>query len=301
MEYVANNGSCYSKQQTKLQIYPLPNISIALIPSPYDYRYCETEGDVKLYGSPTGGVWTSSFGGAFQGFIFKPSAVDSAHLDQRNTITYTYKHPITGCDSSKSVSVIVYHAPQLKMFTKTLDTCQMDTNKFLLTATLSNMSKVNWQHNLYPPHVGFKNQIDRNNESTILLYVKPNKESVTKINIEAFTESAYACPWSYDTMSLKIDTNDCFKNPLSTQNVHSSIPDDLMPYPNPSHDNFKIELKQAGAYAIKVYSMVGELLIEKDFEKFKSKTIEHDLTTGNYLLLIQNENGNMIRKKFTVE
>ncbi len=251
--------------------------------------------------SPAGGVWTSSISSAFKGSMFQPSAVDSAYLDKWVSLTYTYQHPITKCDSSKSISIIVYSTPHLNIVTKSLDTCQMDTNKFLLKATLSNMSQVIWQHNLDPAYAGFKNQIDRNNESTILLYVTPNKENVTRIKIETRTESISACTESYDMISIRIDTNDCFNNTLTTQNIAGSIPDDLILYPNPGHDNFKLELKQAGAYAIKVYSMVGELLIEKDFEKFKSKTIEHTLCAGNYLLLIQNENGNVIRKKFTVE
>jgi hypothetical protein len=301
MKYILNTDGCLSEMTTDLRIYPRPNITIGLSPNSDNGKYCENEGDIKLNGNPTGGVWSCNVNGAVSGTIFKPYAVDSAHRDRSILLTYSYQHPKTGCDTTKSLFVFVQSKPRIRILTSNIDTCQQGSMQFLLTAKYAFTSKISWVQSFDPIKASFENKEQLSNKNPVLFTIQPNKDTVTNVTITAFTEAEGVCPFSDHRMNIRIDTLDCIKNSLQIIQHKQNFSSELKLYPNPNTGSFTIELSKRGNYSIKVYSMVGELILEQGVENFQTKTLNHSFSQGNYLLVIEDENGKLMHQRMMVD
>lgn len=204
MRYTHTASGCPVQRDTNLRINPLPNVTIGINPQGDKGKFCEIDADVTLEGSPAGGVWSSSVPGVIGGGKFRPTAVSAAERDKWITLTYTYVHPTTKCDTAKSLQVFVQSKPVVDIVTPDYDTCRTNSMNFNLLADYKFTSKINWVHSADPLRASFENNTQLSNNNPTVLSIRPRSDSTTNIFITCFTEAEGVCPFSQDAMNIVI-------------------------------------------------------------------------------------------------
>lgn len=223
LRYYDLSSGCYVKRDTFIRINPLPNVNISISPNPNGNTYCEIDPDVTLNATPAGGVWTSSVPGVISGGVFKPTAVPSGERDKWITLTYTYIHPSTKCDTSKSLQVFVQSKPVLNILRGNMDTCRSNSMDITLTAAFSFTNKVNWVHSADPLRASFDNGQQLSNNNPTVYNIKPRGDSATTVFITAFTDATGVCPFDQKNITLTI-------NPVPRVTVNVDDPDGCIPH-----------------------------------------------------------------------
>jgi hypothetical protein len=301
MRYTYNSGGCIVIKEMKLHINPRPNVSLSLTPNGDGGKYCELDDDVTLNASPAGGTWTSSVAGIISGSTFMPGSVGVADRDKNIFLWYTYIHPTTKCDTSKSLIVFVQSTPRIQILTQNIDTCRRDPMIIKLTANSSyTTSKISWVHSFNSDKASFENKQQLSNSNPATFTIQPRKDSITFIRITAFTEAEGVCPFTDDMMDIRIDTLPC-KSATGIRPIGSIKPFEVVLFPNPAKDKFNIEIHKAGKFSLKLYTTEGQLLLEKELYGFELNTITQKLTKGLYTLIINNSSGNSIIRKLSME
>lgn len=301
MRYSKNEGGCIGFQETSLRIYPLPTVQISATPDQNLGRYCETDGDVTLNSSPKGGIWSSSVAGAISGNVFKPKNVGGSDRDQWISLTYTYTNATTKCDTAKSLKVFVQSMPQLSILTPDIDTCRKDTMNIQLKANFAFTSKITWVHDFDPIKASFENKTQLSNRNPSTFTIRTHKDSASRIVITAFTEATGVCPFVDDQITIRIDTVPCQTPSVNLPNTLSLRAPELAVFPNPTQGQFSLEIKRAGSYIYKLYTITGVLLHEKSLTGFTSEYIDQQLAPGTYLVRVEDTDGYIFRKKLMVE
>jgi gliding motility-associated-like protein len=223
LRYSDVSTGCYIKRDTLIRINPLPNVNIGINPTGDQGKFCEIDPDVTLIASPAGGIWTSSVPGIIGGGKFKPSSVPSASRDQWITLTYTYIHPSTKCDTSKSLLVYVQSAPTIDIITPDIEACRTNTMQFTLTADYKFTTKINWVHSAGGVRGYFDNNQQLVNSNPTTYNLSPRGDSTTNVLITAFTESEGVCPFAQDFMNITI-------NPRPHGSIAVDDPDGCVPH-----------------------------------------------------------------------
>ena len=301
MRYTYNSGGCITMKEMELRIYPLPSVSLGLTPNGDGGKFCELDDDVTLNASPAGGTWTSSVAGIISGSKFMPGSVGAADRDKNIFLWYTYIHPTTKCDTSKSLRVFVQSLPRIQILTQDIDTCRRDPMIIKLTANSSyTTSKISWVHSFNSDKASFENKQQLSNSNPATFTIQPRKDSITFIRITAFTEAEGVCPFTDDMMDIRIDTLPC-KSATGIRPIGSIKPFEVVLFPNPAKDKFNIEIHKAGKFSLKLYTTEGQLLLEKELYGFELNTITQKLTKGLYTLVISDTSGNSIIRKLSME
>lgn len=204
MRYTHTASGCPVQRDTNLRINPLPNVTISISPTGDKGKFCEVDGDVTLNGSPAGGTWSSQVAGAISGGNFRPAAVAPSDRDKWFTLTYTYVHPTTKCDTAKSLSVFVQSKPIVDIITPDKDTCRSNVMDMKLVATSQFTSKINWVHSADPLRASFENNNQLSNQNPATYTIKPRSDSATFISITCYTEAEGVCPFAQDAMNITI-------------------------------------------------------------------------------------------------
>jgi hypothetical protein len=101
-------------------------------------------------------------------------------------------------------------------------------------------------------------------------------------------------------IDIRIDTLPC-KNAAGIKPMGNNKPFGSCLFPNPAKDKFNIEIHKAGKFSLKLYTMEGQLLLEKELYGFELNTITQKLTKGLYTLVTSDTRGNSIIRKLSVE
>jgi hypothetical protein len=75
----------------------------------------------------------------------------------------------------------------------------------------------------------------------------------------------------------------------------------ILIYPNPTKSKLNIEINKAGKYFCKVYSIIGQVVLERNIEGLHPEILDIKLPNGYYTLIIEDVNSNSIRTKLIVE
>ncbi|MFM9944464.1 MAG: PKD domain-containing protein [Bacteroidia bacterium] len=204
MRYTDLSTGCYIKRDTVLRINPLPNVNISISPAGDKGKFCEVDGDVTLNASPAGGTWTSSIPGVISAGKFKPSSVTALERDKFITLTYTYVHPTTKCDTSKSLNVFVQSKPTIDIITPDIEKCRTDNMQFTLNADAKFTSKITWYHSANSAISYFDNNLQAVNSNPATFNIKPRGDSATQVLISCLTENEGVCPFAQDFLSITI-------------------------------------------------------------------------------------------------
>ncbi len=206
MRYTHTASGCPVRRDTNLRINPLPNVNISISPTGDKGKFCEIDADVTLNGSPVGGIWTSSVPGVIGGGKFRPTAVPAGERDKWITLTYTYIHPTTKCDTAKSLQVFVQSKPIVDIITPDIDTCRSNTMNFTLTASSKFTSKINWVHSAGSVRGNYDNNptIQLSNNNPVTYTLRPRSDSSTIVSITCYTENEGVCPFAQDAMTIII-------------------------------------------------------------------------------------------------
>ncbi|MCB9252739.1 MAG: gliding motility-associated C-terminal domain-containing protein [Flavobacteriales bacterium] len=204
MRYVHTSSGCPVSKDTMLRINPLPNVNISITPNQNQGKYCEIDGDVTLNANPAGGTWSSSVPGVISGGKFKPTSVSAAERDKWITLTYTYVHPQTKCDTSKSLQVFVQSKPTIDIVTADIDTCRSNVMDMTLLADYKFTSKISWVHNADPAISYFAGNQQLSNNNPAVFTIRPRSDSMTRVVVTAFTEAEGVCPFATDNMVITI-------------------------------------------------------------------------------------------------
>lgn len=223
LRYTDVSTGCYIKRDTFIRINPLPKVTIGITPTGDQGKFCEIDADVTLNASPAGGIWSSSVAGVISGGVFKPSKVPATERDKYITLTYTYVHPTTKCDTSKSLLVYVQSAPTIDIITPDIEACRTNNMKFTLTADYKFTSKINWVHSAGSVRGSFDNNQQLVNSNPTTYNLSPRSDSATNILITAFTESEGVCPFAQDFMNITI-------NPKPHGSIAVDDPDGCVPH-----------------------------------------------------------------------
>lgn len=223
LRYTDVSSGCYIKRDTVIRINPLPKVTISISPTGDQGKFCEIDGDVTLNASPSGGVWSSSVPGIISGGVFKPGSVPSAERDKWLILTYTYVHPTTKCDTSKSLQVFVQSKPTIDITTNDIEKCRTNNMQFNLNADAKFTSKISWVHSAGNIRGYFDNNQQLVNSNPATYYLNARSDSVTKVSITAFTEAEGVCPFAQDGMTIII-------NPIPHAVVTVDDPDGCVPH-----------------------------------------------------------------------
>jgi gliding motility-associated-like protein len=205
MRYRHTASGCPVRKDTMLRINPLPSVTIGISPNPNANRYCEIDGDVNLNANPVGGVWTSSVPGIIGGGKFRPVSVPAAERDKWITLTYTYTHPTTKCDTAKSLQVFVQSKPFIDILGADTVACRSDLMNFNLKADYGFTSKISWVHSVDATRANYDNNLQLSNAAPSTVYnIRPRSDSSTTIMITAFTEAEGVCPFADDRKIITI-------------------------------------------------------------------------------------------------
>ncbi len=205
MRYIDLSSGCYVKKDTIIQINPLPTVNISVSPNLNSSTYCEVDGDVNLNAAPAGGNWSSTIPGIIGGGKFKPSAVPASERDKWISLSYTYIHPTTKCDTTKSLQVFVQSKPILTILTKDTSYCRSNLITVPLKAQFANTPKINWVHNADPLRANFENNTQLSNNNPATFTIKPRSDSSTIIVITAFTDATGVCPFDQNAITITIN------------------------------------------------------------------------------------------------
>ncbi len=222
MRYTDLSSGCYIKRDTLIRINPLPKVNISITPTGDKGKFCEVDGDVTLNANPSGGIWSSSVPGVISGGVFRPSSVTSTERDKWITLTYTYVHPTTKCDTAKSLQVFVQSKPIVNITTQDIEQCRTNNMQFTLTASSQFASKINWVHSAGSRGY-FDNNIQLSNANPTTYNLSPRGDSTTNISITCFTDNEGVCPFAQDAMNIII-------HPIPKANVTLDDPDGCVPH-----------------------------------------------------------------------
>ena len=213
LRYSDGAGICYSKRDTLLRIHSLPTVTVGLSNNGSSGKFCESAAGITLIANPSGGTWTSSVSGIISGGKFLPGNVTSGNKDKWLSLTYTYTHPTTKCDTSKSIPVYVQSKEAVSITTADYDTCYSNSLQFKLQASSAFTNKITWSHNAGVTKGSFDNniQISTNNPATFKLF--PRADSITYVIIKVET-GGLICPSVIDNLTIKV-------NPLPAKPVIS--------------------------------------------------------------------------------
>ena len=223
MRYTHTSSGCPVMKDTMLRINPLPNVNISISPNPNANKYCEIDGDVTLNASPAGGTWTSSVNGVIGGGKFRPTVVQAADRDKWITLTYTYVHPTTKCDTFKSLQVFVQSKPVIDIIRANVDTCRTNVMDIKLVADYKFTSKISWVHSADPTRASFEGNQQLSNNNPVTYTIRPRSDSSTFILITAFTEAEGVCPFADDNMTINI-------NPVPHASILIDDPNGCLPH-----------------------------------------------------------------------
>ncbi len=204
LRYTTVTNGCFVKRDTNLRLNALPNVKISLSPSGDKGKFCEGDEDVTLNSSPIGGSWSSSVTGIISGGKFEPSAVSPTDRDKWITLTYSYTHPQTQCDTAKSISVFVQSKPRVSAITSDIDTCYSNFMQFKLEANYSFASKISWVHNQNAAKSSFENNQQLSNLNPTIFNIYPRSDTTTNVFLTVYTESEGVCSFAMDTIKLII-------------------------------------------------------------------------------------------------
>ena len=301
MSYVHTASGCPVNRDTLLRINPLPTVTIGLNPNSDKGIFCQTEGDISLLASPVGGVWTSSVPGVIAGNKFKPSFVTGSDRDKWIILTYVYMNPNTKCDTAKSLMVFVQSKPIVDIITPDMDTCWRKLTKLKFTAKHYFTSKITWYHNHNPATASFENNQQFSNNNPAIYTISAPKDSTTFVLITATTENEGVCPFSFDTLWVKINPVACKDSIPGTVHLHANNPFDVAVFPNPIIGNFNIEIKKAGKFTFKLFAIDGKQIYEKNIAGLETEFINLKLSKGFYIINIEDEAGYLVRKRVIVD
>ena len=223
LRYSDISSGCYIKRDTVIRINPLPKVTISITPTGDQGKFCEVDPDVTLNASPTGGTWTCPVSGVISGSVFKPGSVPSTERDKWLVLTYTYVHPTTKCDTSKSLQVFVQSKPIIDITTSDIEQCRTNNMQFTLNANAQFTSKISWVHSAGSVRGYFDNNQQLVNSNPATYNLNARSDSVTKVSITAFTESEGVCPFAQDAMTITI-------NPIPHVKVTVDDPDGCVPH-----------------------------------------------------------------------
>ena len=204
MRYIHTASGCPVQRDTNLRINPLPKVTISISPTGDQGKFCEIDPEVTLNGSPAGGFWSSSIPGVIFSDKFRPSAVPSTERDKYITLTYSYTHPTTKCDTAKSLKVFVQSKPVVDIITPDKDTCRSNVMDMKLTADYKFTSKINWVHSADPLRASFESNNQLSNLNPTTFTIRPRSDSATTILITCYTEAEGVCPFAQDAMTIII-------------------------------------------------------------------------------------------------
>ena len=223
LRYIDVSTGCYIKRDTVIRINPLPKVNISINPTGDKGKFCEIDPDVTLIANPSGGIWTSSVAGVISGGVFKPSKVPPAERDKNIILTYTYIHPTTKCDTSKSLQVYVQSAPTIDIITPDIEQCRTNNMQFTLTADYKFTSKISWVHSAGIDRGYFDNNLQLTNVNPTVYHLNARSDSSTNLLITAFTEAEGVCPFAQDFMTITI-------NPKPHGSISVDAPDGCVPH-----------------------------------------------------------------------
>jgi gliding motility-associated-like protein len=222
LRYIDVSTGCYIKRDTVLRIHPLPNVTIGINPKGDKGKFCEIHGDVVLEASPAGGSWTSLVPGAISGGVFKPSQVAATDRDKWFMLTYTYVHPTTKCDTSKSIPVFVQSKPFVDILSNDIIACRSNSMQFNFNASSKFTSKITW-YNSDDLRGYFDNNQQSVNTNPCTYYYKPSADTISNVLITCQTEAEGVCPFSQDFLNITI-------NPLPHATFSVDDPDGCAPH-----------------------------------------------------------------------
>ena len=223
MRYTHTASGCPVQKDTSLRINPLPTVNISITPTGDKGRFCEVDPDVTLNASPAGGVWSSSVPGVIVGGKFSPGAVASNDRDKFITLTYTYTHPSTKCDTVKSLQVYVQSKPIIDILTPDTSLCRMNSMDIKLRSAYAHTSKITWVHSAGDVRANFGGNQQLSNSNPATYTIRPRSDSSTKVFITAFTEAEGVCPFAQDNMIITI-------NPVPHATVTVDDPNGCVPH-----------------------------------------------------------------------
>jgi len=99
-----NANNCTVTATQTVTVNGLPSVSFSGLAGPY----CEKDPAVTLTGNPVGGYFTGP--GVGSGTFYPLTATPGTH-----TVTYTYKHPVTGCTNTATQQAVVYANPVINL------------------------------------------------------------------------------------------------------------------------------------------------------------------------------------------
>ncbi len=223
MRYFDISTGCYIKRDTVLIINPLPNVTISLSPSGDKGKFCQIDPDVTLNASPAGGTWSSTVPGIIGGGVFMPKSVGAADRDQWIKLTYSYTHPTTKCDTTKSLQVFVQSKPTVSILTPDMEVCRTNTMNFTLNADYKFTSKITWYHDADVLRANFENNNQSSSNNPCNFTVRPRSDSATVISLACITEAEGVCPFDQDFLNLRI-------NPVPHAQYTLDDPDGCVPH-----------------------------------------------------------------------
>ncbi|MFM9944077.1 MAG: PKD domain-containing protein, partial [Bacteroidia bacterium] len=205
MRYTHTASGCPVQRDTNLRINPLPNVNISISPTGDQGKFCEVDPDVTLNATPVGGTWTSSISGVIAGGKFMPGSVPPAERDKWITLTYTYIHPTTKCDTAKSLRVFVQSKPVVDIITNDTNYCRSNNMNIPLRADYKFTSKITWYHSADITRANFENNNQASNLNPANYNIRPRSDTATNILITCQTEAEGVCPFAQDFLSLTIN------------------------------------------------------------------------------------------------
>ncbi len=198
-ETLANNGLRVSSYCLPL---PTPSINITLIPNSNLGRYCQTDVNVLLKSSYKDGTWSSKVNCISGDTFFNPSMVTAKFRDQWFDLNYSYKDPISGADSVKSVKVFVQTKPSVQIINNDTSFCRSNIVKLSVISEVKNTGKIYWYQDFNDGRIKFDGQtVSSNNPCQLTLY--PRNDSISHYKIIVLSEAEGVCP--SDSDELKID------------------------------------------------------------------------------------------------
>ncbi|PCJ67705.1 MAG: hypothetical protein COA58_00795 [Bacteroidetes bacterium] len=100
---------CPARNDTILTINPVPQLTLTPLTSS---QFCETQSNIQLEASPSGGVWSANDPDVLIGDSLSPT--NASILNQEKEVFYNYTDAVTGCSNADT---LVYRIDEVPMFT----------------------------------------------------------------------------------------------------------------------------------------------------------------------------------------
>lgn len=253
-----------------------------------DNSVCETETQVTLLSTPSGGTWSGAGTSGSQN-LFLPGGA-GVTKNGNNKALYTYTDPSTGCTGKDSVEIYVQIAPTVRITTDE-PYVRCKNEKFYISATASNSpSGIIWSTT-----DGDINNVTPSPMNAQITYT-PSSADITRgsvlLHLENQNFTGNQCAPAVDEITLTIDTCTATSTPLI-----EAI--DVTVYPNPANSTVTIEKQNNTPFTISLVSMDGRLVYSVKWEATEKKhTINrNNIPAGIYYILLTDNNGNQYQKK----